>query len=60
MTYQDNIRPWAIFRCSPEGNICVARFRKRSDADGYLSLLRGLSSGVFQVAFDQPVEVSQG
>jgi hypothetical protein len=53
-TYQDEIRPWAIFRCRETGNICVARFRKRSDADSYLSLLRRLTPGNFVVAFDRP------
>lgn len=59
MTYRDEIRPWAVFRCHVTGNICVARFRTRSDADSYMSLLRRLTPGSFVVAFDmQQEEVS--
>lgn len=59
MSYQDAIRPWAVYRCRVSGNICVARFRTRSDADAYMSILRGLTpSNVFEVVFDQPVEVT--
>ncbi|BAT56391.1 hypothetical protein NOS3756_53960 [Nostoc sp. NIES-3756] len=57
MTYRDEIRPWAIFRCGDK-NICVARFRTRSDADSYMSILRRMTSGKFVVAFDQQEEVS--
>ncbi|MEH1769179.1 MAG: hypothetical protein V7L30_22630 [Nostoc sp.] len=51
-SYQDNIRPWAIFQCLPSGsNYCVARFKKRSDADAYVSILRR-EGGIFEVAFE--------
>ena len=51
-SYQDNIRPWAVFQRLPSGlNNCIARFRKRSDADAYKSLLCR-ADGVFEVAFD--------
>ncbi|BAY16900.1 hypothetical protein NIES21_27340 [Anabaenopsis circularis NIES-21] len=58
MSYRTEIRPWAIFNCRLSGNICVARFRTRSDADAYMTILRQLSpSGNFEVVFDQLVEV---
>jgi hypothetical protein len=52
-SYQDNIRPWAIFvRLTDGSNDCVARFKKRSDADAYMSILRR-GGGIFEVAFDR-------
>ncbi|MFN6450526.1 MAG: hypothetical protein RMX59_035065 [Nostoc sp. DedSLP05] len=61
MTYRDEIRPWAIFERKPTGeNVCVCRFRTRSDADAYASILR-MGGGVFNVIFDnQPQVVNQG
>jgi len=57
-SYQDNIRPWAIFQCLPSGsNDCVARFKKRSDADAYVSILRR-EGGVFEVTFDHETTAS--
>ncbi|MEH1786387.1 MAG: hypothetical protein V7L23_12570 [Nostoc sp.] len=56
-SYQDNIRPWAIFQRLPSGsNDCVARFKKRSDADAYMSILRW-GGGIFEVAFDTHITV---
>jgi len=61
MHYRDNIRPWSIFACLISGhNVCVARFRKRSDADAYARILRQLSPDRnFQVVFDRQ-EITQG
>jgi hypothetical protein len=62
MTYSDGLRPWAIFQRLPKGeSVCVYRFRTRSDADAYTSILRQ-GGGIFEVAFDlpQPQEVNQG
>ncbi|QLE55654.1 hypothetical protein [Nostoc sp. TCL26-01] len=58
MTYQDDLRPWAIFRPHEVKNICVLRFRTRTDADAYMTILRRLTPDVnFQVVFDQSVKV---
>jgi hypothetical protein len=58
MTYRDEIRPWAVFSRHGMKNICVARFRTRSDADAYMSILCRLSSSNFVVVFDQATEVA--
>ncbi|MCC5623257.1 hypothetical protein [Nostoc sp. CHAB 5715] len=53
MTYRDGLRPWAIFERMPNGkNVCFYRFRTRTDADAYASLLRQ-GGGNFEVVFDQ-------
>ncbi|BAY08607.1 hypothetical protein [Calothrix sp. NIES-2098] len=59
MTYRADLTPWAVFRCeSTVQNICVNRFRSRTDAESYMNILRGLNPGVsYQVVFDKPVEV---
>ncbi|MDZ8052962.1 MAG: hypothetical protein RMX68_005810 [Aulosira sp. ZfuVER01] len=60
MTYRADLKPWAVFRCETTvKNVCVNRFRTRTDAESYMSILRRLNPGVlFCVAFDkQPVEV---
>lgn len=62
MAYRNEIRPWAIFRVMPNAeNECIYRFRTRSDADAYASILRQ-GGGVFLVMFDQPQpqSVNQG
>lgn len=63
MNYTDELRQWAIFeRLSTGENVCSCRFRKRSDADAYVSLLRR-GGGKFEVLFDpqpQPQEATQG
>ncbi|MHC5613420.1 MAG: hypothetical protein ACYTXA_24120 [Nostoc sp.] len=57
MTYCDQLRPWAIFQCLPNGqNVCFYRFRTRSDADAYVSILRQ-GGGKFQVVFDQVTQL---
>ncbi|MGI8500154.1 MAG: hypothetical protein ACR2LR_03325 [Hassallia sp.] len=52
--YKPNINPWAIFRCfEPTRQVCVARFRRRCEAEGHVKTLRGLiPGGSFQLVFD--------
>ncbi|MBU7587257.1 MAG: hypothetical protein KAF91_31160 [Nostoc sp. TH1S01] len=59
MSYQDELRPWAVYRCRVSGNLCVARYRTRGDAYAYLSILRTNNpDGVYEVVFDkEPAEV---
>ena len=60
MNYRDELRPWAIFQCLPDGhNVCVCRLRTRSDADAYASLLRQ-GDGKFEVMFDKQPQEIQG
>ncbi|MEH2201287.1 hypothetical protein [Nostoc sp.] len=60
MTYRDELRPWAIFQRLPNGqNKCIYRFRTRTDADAYTSILRQ-GGGILKVVFDQQQEVTQG
>jgi hypothetical protein len=53
MTYQHKLSPWAVFRLQPSlCHICVARFRRRSDAEHYKALLRRVNNEVnYQVVF---------
>lgn len=56
MQYRDEIRPWAVFKRQPSGgNVLVDRFRSRSDADAYASILRW-DGNVYTVAFDKPIQ----
>jgi hypothetical protein len=56
--YKANMNPWAIFRCfSGTKHVCVARFRRRSEAEGHFNSLRGMiPDGSFQVVFDPSLE----
>lgn len=43
MTYQQQLSPWTIIRVRPNLKpITVARFRRRSDAEGHLVILKQL------------------
>ncbi|ODG99406.1 hypothetical protein A4S05_37885 [Nostoc sp. KVJ20] len=59
MTYLEKLSPWCIVRLKPNmQNQIVARFRRRSDAEAHLQVLRRLISGVsftliFNVALEQ-------
>ena len=61
MNYRDELRPWAIFQRLPNGeNVCNYRFRTRTDADAFMSILRQ-GGGKFEVVFDhQSQRVTQG
>lgn len=52
--YGDRLKRWAIARFLPHQQpVIVARFRKRSDADGHLQFLRHqIPEGRFLVVFD--------
>ncbi len=52
--YKDRLKRWAIARLVPNQKpVVVARFRKRSDADGHLQFLQQqIPDGQFLVMFD--------
>ena len=54
MPYRDRLNRWLVVRSLPNmQRIIVARCRNRSDADGYLHILRRLiPDGTFIVVFD--------
>ncbi len=54
MTYQEKLSPWTIVRMQPdEQRITVARFRRRSDAEGRLLVLKQMLPKVeFAIAFE--------
>jgi len=54
MSYQNSLSPWAVFRrVTTVAHVCVRRFRKRSDAEQYKSLLSQASSDFsYEVVFD--------
>ncbi|MGH7999921.1 MAG: hypothetical protein ACREPR_10955 [Brasilonema sp.] len=59
MTYLDKLNPWCIIRLQRNmQNQVVARFRRRSDAEAHLQVLRRLIPNVsftliFNVALEQ-------
>ncbi len=54
MTYKDKLNPWCIIR--PVSNVqmrIVGRFRRRSDAEGHLQVLKRMIPNVpFDILFD--------
>lgn len=54
MTYQTSLSPWAVFRrVTHVSHVCVARFRKKYDAEQYKFLLSQVTSGfTYEVVFD--------
>ena len=58
MNYFDSLHPWCIIRPMPNlRSPIVARFRRRSDAEAHLQVLRRLIPNVtYQIIFDVPLE----
>ncbi|MBD2495466.1 hypothetical protein [Nostoc sp. FACHB-280] len=58
MTYLEKLSPWCIVRLLPNmQNQIVTRFRRRSDAEAHLQVLRRLIPGVsFTLIFNVPLE----
>jgi len=58
MTYKDKLNPWCIIR--PVSNVqmrIVGRFRRRSDAEGHLQILKQLIPNVpLEIMFDIAAE----
>ncbi|NJO41353.1 MAG: hypothetical protein HC769_06440 [Cyanobacteria bacterium CRU_2_1] len=54
MTYANRLNHWAVVRLLPNlQRVTIARFHKRSDADGYVQALRRLiPDATFIVVFD--------
>jgi len=54
MTYGDKLNPWCIIRpISTVQMRIVARFRRRSDAEGHLQILKRLMPDIpFEIMFD--------
>ncbi|MGJ3251289.1 MAG: hypothetical protein ACFE0J_09190 [Elainellaceae cyanobacterium] len=58
MTYQENLKCWAIVRTVPNTQEqIVNRFRRRSDAEGHAQLLRQrFPRTLFAVVFDRQAQ----
>lgn len=58
MTYLEKLSPWCIVRLKPNmQNQIVARFRRRSDAEAHLQVLRRLIPSVsFTLIFNVVLE----
>jgi len=56
MSYGESLQCWAVIRLLPNmQRITMHRFRKESDADGWLKVLRRcIPEGNFVVIFDPP------
>ncbi|MBD1863791.1 MULTISPECIES: hypothetical protein [Trichocoleus] len=54
MAYKDQLHPWCIVRCLPQArSITVARFRRRSEAESHLQILRRiLPTATCTIMFD--------
>ncbi|MEC4885654.1 MAG: hypothetical protein SAL70_30715 [Scytonema sp. PMC 1070.18] len=56
MTYLDKLNPWCLVKLQPSmQNQVVARFRRRSDAECHLRVIRRLSPGVTYIIIFNPV-----
>ncbi|MBD1871670.1 hypothetical protein H6F95_31090 [Cyanobacteria bacterium FACHB-471] len=56
MSYGESLQCWAVIRLLPHmQRITIRRFRRESDADGYLKALRRyVPEGKFVLLFDPP------
>ncbi len=53
IAYRNRLNGWTIARVSDQERVIVARFRSRSDADGYIQHLRQLMPNTtFEIFFD--------
>ncbi len=54
MTYLERLHPWCIIRPFPHmRTLIVGRFRRRSDAEGHLRILKQMIPSVpFEIVFD--------
>ncbi|MFM5982395.1 MAG: hypothetical protein ACKO9I_18040 [Sphaerospermopsis kisseleviana] len=60
ISYRNRLNSWAIARViANQERIIIARFRSRSDADGYIQHLRQLiPDGSFEIFFDSQREAA--
>ncbi|MBK1986364.1 hypothetical protein A0J48_002155 [Sphaerospermopsis aphanizomenoides BCCUSP55] len=58
ISYRNRLNGWAIARVAAnQERVIVARFRSRSDADGYIQHLRQMvPDGSFEIVFDSQRE----
>lgn len=54
MNYQEKLSPWTIIRMQPDQkDVTVARFRRRSDAEGHLLVLKKMIPQIeFAIVFE--------
>lgn len=58
MPYREYSNQWIVVRLLADSKIVLGRYRKRSDAEGHLALMRQqLPKGNFAIAFDAPETV---
>jgi hypothetical protein len=55
-SYYDRLHPWCIICCLPNAQtVIVDRFRRRSDAEAHLRVLRQINPhAVYNILFDLP------
>lgn len=58
MTYKNKLSPWCIIRPLPDMRYCfIARFRRRTDAEGHLHILRRNNPiASYEIIFDMTPE----
>ena len=56
MRYRDALAPWCIVQHLPQmQHTVIARFRKRSDAEEYLKVVKRLNPAIaYEIMFDPP------